>query len=128
MIPALKKAFDSMGDDGIEFSTVKETLKTKKDSHDRKALEESEVKLLEKFIDEKISNLIKARMEKEMKKQSVKSALCVLSTLLTRAKHSFVSFRLNEDYNTILMAFMPFEWLVRVLIIFGEVKVLIKIL
>ena len=40
-MPAIKNAFHLVGDDIVELSTKKESLKNKIDSYDRKWLEES---------------------------------------------------------------------------------------
>ena len=58
-----------MGDDIVKSSTKNEPFKNKIGSHDEKWLEESETKLLKRMDDEKIANLIMARVEKQMKKQ-----------------------------------------------------------
>ena len=58
-----------MGDDIVQLSTKNESLKNKIGSYDEKWLEESKTKLLKQNNDEKRANLIKSRMEKEMKKQ-----------------------------------------------------------
>ena len=46
MMPAIKKAFNLMGDDIIELSTENDALKNKIDSYDERWLEESKAKLL----------------------------------------------------------------------------------
>ena len=38
MMPAVKKAFDLMGDDKLGLPTKKESLKTEKGSHDKKSV------------------------------------------------------------------------------------------
>ena len=67
-MPAIKKDFDSMGDDIVELSTENESLK-KTRSHDEKWLEESKAKLLKQIDDEDRANLIISRKEKQMTKQ-----------------------------------------------------------
>ena len=67
MMPAIKKAFDLMGDDTLELSTEKETLKNKIGFYDEEWLEESKVKLLRHIDDEKRANLIMSRMQKQIK-------------------------------------------------------------
>ena len=66
-MPALKKAFDLMGDDIIELSRENKFLKNKIGSYDEKWLEESKAKFLNQ-IDENIAILILSGMEKQMKK------------------------------------------------------------
>ena len=68
MKPAIKKAFDLMGDDIAELSTKNETLQNKIGSYDEKWLEESKAKLSKQFDNEKRANLIMSRMEEQMKK------------------------------------------------------------
>ena len=68
MMPAIKKAFDLMGDDTVELSTENESLKNKI-GYDDKWSEESKARLLKQIDDEKRANLIMSRMEKPMKKQ-----------------------------------------------------------
>ena len=70
MTPAIKKAFNLMGDDIVELHTENETLKNKIGSYDEKWLEESKLKLLKQIDDEKGANLITSRMKKQqMNKQ-----------------------------------------------------------
>ena len=69
MMPAIKKAFNLLGDDIIELSTENETLKNKIGDYDEKWLEESKRKLLKDIDDEKRANLIMSRMKKQMKKK-----------------------------------------------------------
>ena len=66
-MPAIKKAFDLMGDDTLELSTENETLKNKIGFYDEEWLEESKVKLLRQIDDEKRANLIMSRMQKQIK-------------------------------------------------------------
>ena len=44
MMPAIRKAFDLMGDDRTKLSTENESLKNKIGSHDEKWLEESKTR------------------------------------------------------------------------------------
>ena len=53
MMPAVKKAFDLLGDDIIDLSTENDALKNKTGSYDEKWLEESKAKLLKQIDDEK---------------------------------------------------------------------------
>ena len=69
MKPAIKKAFDLMGDDIVELSTENESLKNKIGSHDEKWLGESKTKLLKQIDDEKGACLILSRMKKQMETQ-----------------------------------------------------------
>ena len=69
MIPAIKKAFNLLGDDIIELSTENETLKNKIGNYDEKWLQESKEKLLKDIDDEKRANLIMTRMKKQMDKK-----------------------------------------------------------
>ena len=69
MMPAIKKAFDLMGDDIVDLSTEIDSLKNKIGDYDEKWLEESEAKLLEQIDDEKRANLIMTRMKKQIEKQ-----------------------------------------------------------
>ena len=61
MIPAIKKAFDVMGDFSVNLSTKNDALKNKIGSYDEKRLEESKAKLLNQIDDEKRANLIMSR-------------------------------------------------------------------
>ena len=69
MMPAIKKAFNLLGDDIVELSTEKDALKNKIGSYDDNWLEESKAKLLKQIDDEKRSNLIMSRMKKQLNKQ-----------------------------------------------------------
>ena len=64
MMPAIKKAFDLMGDDIVNLSTENDALKNKIGSYDEKCLEESKAKLLKQIDDEERANLIMSRMKK----------------------------------------------------------------
>ena len=69
MMPAIKKAFNVLGDDIIELSTENDVLKNQIGENDQKWLEESKAKLLKDINDEKRSNLIMSRMRKQMNKK-----------------------------------------------------------
>ena len=68
MMPAIKKAFNLLGDDIIDLSSKNDALKSKIGNYDEKWLEESKNKLLEQIDDEKRANLIMSRMKKQMEK------------------------------------------------------------
>ena len=70
MMPAIKKAFNLMGDDIIELSIENDALKNKIGSYDERWLEESKAKLLKEIDDEKRANIIMYRMKKQMNKQN----------------------------------------------------------
>ena len=68
MMPAIKKAFNVLGDDIIEFSTENDVLKNQIGDYNQKWLDESKTKLLKDINDEKRANIIMARMKKHMDK------------------------------------------------------------
>ena len=70
MMPAIKKAFNLLGDDIIDLSVENDALKNQIGDYDQKWLEESKAKLLKDINDEKRANLIMSRMKKQMKKQN----------------------------------------------------------
>ena len=70
MMPAIKKAFNLMGDDIVEFSVENESLKNQIGDYDEKWLQESKAKLLKDINDEKRASLIMSRMKKQMNKQN----------------------------------------------------------
>ena len=70
MMPAIKKAFNVLGDDIIELSTENDILKNQIGEYDEKWLEESKAKLLKDINDEKRADLIMSRMKKQMNKQN----------------------------------------------------------
>ena len=70
MMPAIKKAFNLMGDDIVELSTENDALKNKIGSYDERWLEKSKLKLLKEIDNEKRANLIMSRMKKQMNKQN----------------------------------------------------------
>ena len=70
MMPAIKKAFNLMGDDIIELSTENDALKNKIGSYDERWLAESKAKLLKEIDDEKRANIIMSRIKKQMNKQN----------------------------------------------------------
>ena len=69
MMPAIKKAFNVLGDDIIELSTENDVLKNQIGECDQKWLEESKAKLLKDINDEKRANLIMSRMKKQMNRK-----------------------------------------------------------
>ena len=70
MKPAIKKAFDLLGDDIVDLSTEKDGLKNKIGDYDEKWLQESKAKFLKDIDDKKRADLIMSRMEKQMEKQN----------------------------------------------------------
>ena len=70
MMPAIKKAFNLMGDDIVELSTENDALKNKICSYDERWLEESKLRLLKEIDDEKRANIIMSRMKKQMNKEN----------------------------------------------------------
>ena len=70
MMPAIKKAFNLLGDDILELSTENDALKNKIGSYDERWLEESKLKLIKEIDDEKRANLIMCRMKKQMNKHN----------------------------------------------------------
>ena len=69
MMPAIKKAFNVLGDDIIELSTENDVLKNQIGEYDQKCLEESKAKLLKDIDDDKRANLKMTRMKKQMNKK-----------------------------------------------------------
>ena len=69
MMPAIKKAFNLLGDDIIELSTENDVLKNQIGEYDQKWIAESKAKLLKDINDEKRANLIMSRMKKQLKKK-----------------------------------------------------------
>ena len=66
MMPAIKKAFNLMGDDIVELSVENESLKNQIGDNDEKWLQESKAKLLKDINDEKRASIIMSRMKKQM--------------------------------------------------------------
>ena len=69
MMPAIKNAFDLLGDDIVDLSTQNDALKNKIGSYDEKWFEESKAKLLKQIDDERRAILIMSIMKKQMNKQ-----------------------------------------------------------
>ena len=68
MMPAIKKAFNLMGDDIIELDAENQTLKNKIGVYDEKWLEESKARLLKQLDDDKRASIIMERMKKQLSK------------------------------------------------------------
>ena len=83
-MPAIKKAFDLMGDDIVEISTENETLKNRIGSCDEKRLEESKAKSLKRFNDETTANLFIARKGKQTKKQYFYIGIYILRPIMEK--------------------------------------------
>ena len=69
MMPAIKKAFNLLGDDIVDLSTENDALKNKIGDYDEKWLQESKEKLLKDIDDKKRADLIMSRMKKQMNKK-----------------------------------------------------------
>ena len=82
MMPAIKKAFNLLGDDIVDLSAENDTLKNKIGDYDEKWLEESKPKLLKDIDDEKRANLIMTRMKKQMNKKIKNSCNCMYSCFI----------------------------------------------
>ena len=67
MRPAVKKAFDFMGDVIVELFSEHDALKNKMRSYDDNWLEETKAKLLKQIDNEKRANFIMSRMQKQLK-------------------------------------------------------------
>ena len=70
MMPAIRKAFNLLGDDIVDLSTENDALKNKIGDYDEKWLQESKAKLLKDIDDKKRANLIMSSMKKQMDKQN----------------------------------------------------------
>ena len=68
MMPAIKKAFNLMGDDIIELHSENQTLKNKIGNYDEKWLQESKARLLKQIDDDERSRIIMERMKKQLNK------------------------------------------------------------
>ena len=69
-MPAIKKAFNLLGDGIVDLSTENDTLKEKIGDYDEKWLQESKAKLLKDINDEKRANIFMSMMKKRMNKQN----------------------------------------------------------
>ena len=69
MMPAIKKAFNLMGDGIADLTVENDALKNQIGEYDEKWPEESKNKMLKEIDDEKRSNLIMTRMKKQMNKK-----------------------------------------------------------
>ena len=68
MMPAIKKAFNLLGDDIVELSTENYALKNKIGFYDDKWPEASKNKMLKQIDDGKRANSIMSRVKKQMEK------------------------------------------------------------
>ena len=68
LMPAIKKAFNLMGDDIVELNVESEFLKNQIGDYDEKWLQESKANPLKEIDDIKRANLIMSRMKKRMNK------------------------------------------------------------
>ena len=69
-MPAIKKAFNLLGDDIVDLSTENDALKNKIGSYDEKWLEASKTKMIKQIDDEKRANLIMSRTKQQMNKDT----------------------------------------------------------
>ena len=70
MMPAIKKAFNLLGDDIVDLCTENDALKNRIGDYNEKWLQESKAKLLKDIDDKKRADLIMSRMKKQMNKQN----------------------------------------------------------
>ena len=70
MMPAIKKAFNLLGDDIVDLSTENDALKNQIGDYDERWLQESKDKLLKEIDDEKRANLIMPGIKKQINKQN----------------------------------------------------------
>ena len=68
MMPAIKNAFNLLGDDIIELSVENDALKKQIGDYDQKWLEETKARLSKVIDDKKRADLIMSRMKKQMNK------------------------------------------------------------
>ena len=66
MMPAIKKAFDLMGDDKVDLSTENDALKNKIGFCDEKWFQESTEKLLKQIDDKNRAHLTMFKMKKQL--------------------------------------------------------------
>ena len=78
MMPAIKKAFNLLGDDIVELSTKNDAWKNKNGSYDEKWFEEFKNKMLKHIDDEKRANLIMSRMKRQMEKHYFSSIFTII--------------------------------------------------
>ena len=69
MMPAIKKAFNLLGDDMVELSAENDTFKNKIGSYDQQWLEESKANFFKQIGNEKRAILVMSRMKKQTEKQ-----------------------------------------------------------
>ena len=69
VMPAIKKAFNLLGDDIVELSSENDALKSKIGTYDEKWLQKSKNKMLKQIVNEKRANLFMFRMKKQLEKQ-----------------------------------------------------------
>ena len=81
MMPAIKKAFNLLGDDIVDLSTENDALKNKIGDYDEKWLQESKAKLLKDIDDKKRPDLIMSRMKKQMTKKNIIKYIHILNGL-----------------------------------------------
>ena len=98
MMPAIKKAFNVLGDDIIELSVENDALKNQIGDYDQKWLEGSKAKLLKDINDEKRANLSMSRMKKQMNKKIQKLLL-----------FKWLIYRITNSANQNLMVSFPKE-------------------
>ena len=67
-MPAIKKAFNLMGDDIVELHTKHEILRKKIGPYDEKWPEKPKARLLQQIDHEKRASSIMSRMKKQMNK------------------------------------------------------------
>ena len=69
MMPAIKKAFNLMGDGIADLTVENDALKNQIGEYDDKWLQESKAKLLKDIDDKKRAEFIMTRMKKQMNKK-----------------------------------------------------------
>ena len=95
MMPAIKVAFDLLGENVVDLSNTYETLTNKTSSLDEKWLGDSKTGPLKQFNAEKKASLNMMKVEKQLKKKQY----------LNGTKHHFGFFKTKKEYFKSLIAF-----------------------
>ena len=69
MMPAIKKAFNLMGDGIVDLTVENDALKNQIGENDEKLVQESKAKLLKDVDDKKRAELIMTRVKKQLIKK-----------------------------------------------------------
>ena len=131
MMPAIKKAFNLLGDDIVELHTEIEALRNQIVDYDQKWLEESKTNFL-KQIDDEIMSRMKKQLSKRWEKEiflylfkyecKYMNKYTFLNTILDKYFYFFYNYTYSYTKFCILVQIILYKWHILLIISFGKMN------